>query len=169
MFLLNKKDVNMKKNLFLITILFVCLNIQYVSAQEPCVSNAWNAFNSGKYKEAIKYSEQCIEDFGREGLEIQHSLDSMKITPEIGSVNDIQKHRIFQNGLLNDVSTACFIKGRSAEYLYKQDRVKNIAYRQIAVDTYNLVCSRYSKGRCWDPKGWFWSPCKASKVRLPIE
>jgi hypothetical protein len=160
----------MEINLLLNIVLFVCLNIQYVSAQETCVTNAWSAYNSGKYKEAIKYSEQCIEDFGRKALKIQHGLDSLGVTPELEGrdLSDIQKNRIFQNKQLNDVSTACFIKGRSAEYLFKQDRARNITYRQIAIDAYNLAC-KYRKGRCWDPKVGFWSPCEASSERLPIE
>ena len=80
----------------------------------------------------------------------------------------VQKNKIFQNGLLNDVSTACFIKGRSAEYIYKKDKVNNKLFKQIATDAYNLAC-KYSKGRCWDPQGWFWSPCQASSERIPIE
>ncbi len=158
----------MKLNFFLITILLMSLNTLNVLAQEPCVTNAWSAYNSSKYKEAIKYSEQCIDDFGKKALKIQHKLDSLKIVPEVGAVNDVQKNRIFQNGLLNDVSTSCFIKGKSAEYMYKQDKVKNKVFKQIATDAYNLAC-KYSKGRCWDPKGWFWSPCEASSERLPIE
>lgn len=158
----------MKPNLFLTTILLLSLNVLNVSAQEPCVKNAWSAYNSGNYKGAIKYSEQCIDDFGRMALKVQHRLDSLKIEPEIGAVNSVQKNKIFQNGLLNDVSTACFIKGRSAEYIYKKDKVNNKLFKQIATDAYNLAC-KYSKGRCWDPQGWFWSPCQASSERIPIE
>jgi hypothetical protein len=157
----------MKTQLFAL-VLVTILNFSFLSAQEPCVTNAWNAYNSGNYKEAIKFSEQCIDDFGRKASKIQYKLDSLNIVPEIGAVNDIQKNRIFQNGLLNDVSQACFIKGRSAEQLYKQNKTKNIAYKQIAIDAYNLAC-KYSKGRCWDPKGWFWSLCEGSSERLPIE
>lgn len=158
----------MKTKISFIVIAFVVSCSSLLKSQEPCITNAWNAYNSGKYIDAIKLADQCIEDFGRSALKIQHRLDSLKITPEIGSVSDNQKSRIFQNGLLNDVSTVCFIKGRSAEYLYKKDSKKYSEYKKIATDAYNQAC-RYKKGRCWDPKGWFWSPCQASSKRLPIE
>ncbi len=157
----------MKTQLILL-VLVAIMSTTSLMAQEPCVTNAWNEYNSGNYREAIKFSEQCIDDFGKKALKIQNKLDSLNIVPETGTVNDVQRNRIFQNGLLNDVSTACFIKGRSAENLYKQDRNRNLAYKQIAVDSYKLAC-KYSKGRCWDPRGWFWSPCEASSERLPIE
>jgi hypothetical protein len=156
------------KSRVLLLFLLTSLNIHLVNAQEPSLTNAWKYYNLENYREAIKYSEQCIEDFSRPALNIQHKLDSLKIVPEIGAVNDVQKNRIFQNGLLNDVSTACFIKGRSAEILFNQDKIKNINYKKIAIDAYNLASS-FSKGRCWEPKGWFWSPSEASSQRLPIQ
>jgi hypothetical protein len=156
------------KSQVLLLVLLTILNVHLVNAQEQSLTNAWKYYNSGNYREAIRYSEQCIDDFTRPALKIQHKLDSLRIVPETGAVNDVQKNRIFQNGLLNDVSTACFIKGKSAEYLYKQDKVRNLNYKQIATDAYNLASS-FNKGRCWDPKGWFWSPSEASSQRLPIQ
>ena len=155
----------MKAN-FLI-ILVISITYSNLRAEEPCLTNAWNAYNSRNYREAIRNAEQCIDDFGRDATMIQHRLDSLSIDPGNGRVNDIEKNRIFNNGLLNDVSTACFIKGRSSENIYKEDRVRNLSYKQIAIDSYRLACT-YSKGRCWDIQGWFWSPCEASTKRLPI-
>ena len=156
----------MKTRSFLL-ILLTILTQSFLRAEEPCLTNAWKAYNSGNYKEAIKYSEQCIDDFGKDAIMMQHRLDSLKITPGNGKVSDLEKNRIFQNGLLNDVSTACFIKGRSAEFLYKEDKIKNLSYKQLSIDSYRLACT-YNKGRCWDTNGWFWSPCDASSKRLPI-
>lgn len=156
------------KTQMILMVLLTILNLKLLKAQEPCLTNAWSAFNTKNYKVAIAHSDQCIDDFGRKALNIQQKIDSLKITPEIGPVNDNQKNRIFQNNLLNDVATACFIKGRSAECLYEQNKRKNSSYKQMAIDAYNLAC-KYGKGRCWDTKGWFWSPCEASKERLPLE
>jgi len=154
--------------LVLTAIIFFSTNL--LMAQEPCITNAWEAYNAGRYINAIRYADQCINnDFEARAARIQHRLDSLNITPGVGKVNDIEKNKIFQNGLLNDVATACYVKGRSAEALYRQNTNGNRAYRQIAIDAYELVCRRYSKGRCWDPQGWFWSPCEAASVRLPVQ
>ena len=158
----------MKTNSILLLFFLMVFIIPNTKSQETCITNAWKEYNSGNYKNAIKYADQCIDDFGKKALKIQHKLDSLKITPEIGAVNDIKKNKIFENGLLNDVSAACFVKGRSAEQIYKQDKMKNKGYKQIAIDAYKLAC-KYSKGRCWDPKGWFWSPCEGASERLPLE
>lgn len=153
----------MKTKLFLAIVVMVTPLL--LNSQELCLQNAWDAHKAGKYKEAITYAEQCIEDFDIKALNTQSELDSLKITPPTGAVNDIQKQRTFKNSHLNDVATACFIKGRSAEYIYKQDQKKNIAYKQTAIGAYTLSC-KFSKGRCWDTQGFFWSPCEASSERL---
>lgn len=151
----------------LLLVLLISLTFSFLRAEEPCLTNAWRAYKSGNYKDAINYSDQCIDDFGKDALISQHRLDSLMIMPGNGKVSDIERNRIFQNGLLNDVATACFVKGRAAEYLYKQDNNRSISKKQMAIDAYRLACT-YNKGRCWDPQGWFWSPCDASSKRLPI-
>jgi hypothetical protein len=156
----------MNKQLSLVCLIFG-LFVSHSFAQEQCLQNAWNSFNSQRYEDAINYCNQCIEDFGKKALRTQKLLDSLKIIPSIGNVNDVEKNKIFKNGLLNDVSTACFIKGKSAESLYKQNRVRNHSYKKLATDAYKLAC-KYNKGRCFDPKGYFWSPCEASSERLPV-
>jgi len=153
------------KTKLLLAIAVMAISPLFLNSQELCIQNAWDAYNKGKYKEAINFAEQCIEDFDIKASNIQSELDSLKITPQTGSVNAIQKERIFKNSHLNDVATACFIKGRSAEYIYKQDQKNNIAYKQTAIEAYTLSC-KYSKGRCWDPQGFFWSPCESSSERL---
>jgi len=157
----------MKRNFFLSAII-ACFAIHNGFSQEVCLQNAWKAFNSKNYNAAISCCDSCIDEHTRSALRIQHQLDSLKLIPEIGAVNETQKNNVFRNALLNDVSTACFIRGRSAELLYKTDKVKNIAFKQVAIDSYKLAC-KFSKGRAWDSRGWFWSPCEASSDRLPIE
>jgi hypothetical protein len=67
--------------------------------------------------------------------------------------------------LLNDVATAYFIKGRSAEYLY--EKTKDKKYKSLAEEAYQAACV-LKYGRCWDPQGWFWSPCDAANERLNL-
>ena len=156
------------KKLFLILILVPWLNAQHLSAQDANLDSVWKAYNSHRYELAIQYCNSCIENSSASALKKQHKLDSLKIVPENGAVDNDKKKEIFNNGLLNDVATIYFLKGRSAEFLYKQDKNNNIKYKEIANEAYKETC-KYSKGRCWDVRGWFWSPCEASSDRLPVE
>ncbi|MCE7923640.1 MAG: hypothetical protein DYG98_11330 [Haliscomenobacteraceae bacterium CHB4] len=164
------KFIKMNKNRFPLVLAFlICAISSSILAQETCLQNAWNAYNSSDYTNAIKYADQCIDDFGRKATEIQKECEQKGIPkPPTGATSDPEKNKIFVRGLLNDVATACFVKGRSAESLYKKNKAKNKAYKATAEEAYNLTC-KYSYGRYWDPKGWFWSPCDEAKLRLPID
>lgn len=115
---------------------------------------AWNAFNKGEYREAIKKVEECIDNFEPSALREQRELErSNTQLPPIGMVSDDAKKMIFKRGLLNDVATCWFIKGRSLEKLgRKQEAIQ--AYRRAEVYTY---------ARTYDP-GWngFWSPSQGA-------
>jgi hypothetical protein len=76
----------------------------------------------------------------------------------VGAVSDDVKQRIFKNGLLNDVATCLFIKGRSAEAM---------GDKTLAIRSYQAV-QKLDCGRAWDPNGWFWSPAEASTDRLEV-
>jgi hypothetical protein len=76
--------------------------------------------------------------------------------PPKGRVLDAEKNTIFSRGLLNDVTTCFLIKGRSAENLGRKDAAKQ-AYVSV---------TKYKHARCWDPKGWFWSPAEMVAYRL---
>jgi hypothetical protein len=155
----------MKTKYFLLTTILILSNVRITSAQQQCVKDAWNAFNNKNYKSAIASADICIDEFGKKALRIQ---DSLTYTPPVGKVSKEEKEKIFDNGLLNDVATACYIKGRSAEYLFKKDKIANKEYQQVAADAYKKACD-YKLGRSWDPQGWFWSPCETASDRLPIE
>ena len=158
----------MKLSIFAIFVLIINCSVY---SQEPCLTKAWDAYNSKNYKSAIEFSEQCIDDFGKDAQTKQQEFDSRKIScPPIGAVSDAEKARIFTNGLLNDVSTACFIKGRAAEYLYKQDKKKNKEYKDIAINAYTLS-RQYKCGRTFSNEGagFFWSPNEACEKRLPLD
>jgi hypothetical protein len=82
-------------------------------------------------------------------------------------VSDAEKNKIFQRGILNDVATAYFIKGRSMEYLFRKGGAEMTRHKADAERAYRQACE-VSHGRTWDPKGWFWSPCEAARDRLPL-
>jgi hypothetical protein len=87
---------------------------------------------------------------------MQKALSTQGVQLPVGAVSDDMKQKIFENGLLNDVATCWFIRGRSAEE--SGDRISAIrAYQEATKLTY---------GRCWDPKGWFWSPAEACADKL---
>lgn len=144
------------------------LMVAVVASEQPCVKNAWNSFNKKKYKDAIKHADECIKDFGKSASNKQSKLEKDSIpVPPTGKVrNEAEKNVIFSRGLLNDVATAYWIKGRSAEYLYETG--KDNKYKLMAKEAYENACV-LKYGRCWDPQGWFWSPCEAATERLPIE
>ncbi len=138
-------------------------------AQEQCLQDAWDGFNRKGYESAIQAADQCIDDFGKAAARIQAKLEADSIPPPpTGAVSDAEKNKIFKRGLLNDVATAYFVKGRSAEYLYRQGGSNSAAYKEKAEQAFVATC-QYKYGRTWDPRGWFWSPCEAATDRLRID
>jgi len=126
------------------------LNVELTTA-------AWTAFNKGDFVGAIANAEKCIGEFRGAADRKQAELEKSKAPPPpTGAVSDEEKKAIFARGLLNDVATCFFIKGRSAENLGRKDEARQ-AYESA---------SKYTYGRCWDTKGWFWSPAEASMDRL---
>lgn len=137
-------------------------------AQERCLTDAWEAFNRQDYPSAIGLAERCVDDFGLAAGRIQSSLVQEGMPePPTGAVSDAEKNTIFQRGLLNDVATAYFVQGRSAEYLFREGGDGAAEHRAAAESAYRATCE-LSYGRTWDPQGWFWSPCEASRDRLTI-
>lgn len=140
----------------------------FLNAEEGCLKNAWSAFGKKDYKSAIGYSDSCIKKFGKIALDQQAKLekDSVPLPPAGNVDNEAEKNQIFSRGLINDVATAYWIKGQCAEFLYQNSKDKK--YKTMAEQSYKGA-SELKYGRCWDPKGWFWSPCDAVKKRLPIQ
>lgn len=128
------------------------LNVELTAA-------AWNAFNRSEFPVAIANADKCITEFkgaaDRDQAELQRSYAAL---PPTGSVPGDIKTAILNRGLLNDVATCFYIKGRAAEALARREDARE-AYRSA---------STYSYARCWDTKGWFWSPAEASLDRLAI-
>lgn len=150
---------NMKWFVILISVSIICNFILVPSqAQEECLVKAWDAYNNARYDEAIKNADECISTFEKQAETIQNKV--MK-PPPTGPVDKQTKDEIFQLGLLNDIATAYWIKGKSAQKIYEKDRT-NSSYRSMAVESYQGAC-RFKHGRTWDPKGWFWSPCESAE------
>jgi hypothetical protein len=160
----------MSKNSYsFVLAILICAFSSSILAQETCLQNAWKAYESSDYVNSIRYADQCIDDFGNIAIAIQQDCIQKGIPkPKLPITTDVERKKVFDRGLLNDVATACFVKGRSAESLYKQNKTKNKSYKTMAEDAYNMTC-KYYYGLCWDPKGWFWSPCDDAKLRLPID
>ena len=124
---------------------------------ERFTTAAWAAFNTGKYEEAIAQADKCIGEFQGMANRLQAQLEGEHVSIPIGSVFEEQKAQIYKNGLLNDVATCFFIRGRSAEALGHKDEARK-AYE---------AAERYTRARTWDEaNGWFWSPAKGAAERL---
>jgi hypothetical protein len=123
---------------------------------EKLTKAAWDAYNAKEYDKAIEMTDKCIDEFEATAFRMQGEL---KKEPSTGTVSDDIKEEIFKNGVLNDVATCWFIKGRSLERLNKIEG---------AIQAY-CKTSIYKYARTYDPnwKG-FWSPSQATKDRLPL-
>jgi tetratricopeptide (TPR) repeat protein len=114
---------------------------------------AWEAYAKGDYQEAIKHADICIQEFRGAAARKQAELDAKKEPVPNGSVTDEQRKAIHQNGPINDVAAAYYVKGRSAHKLGQKDE----ALRAMA------AAEKLPAGRSWDPNGpWFWSPAEAA-------
>ncbi|HYH65098.1 MAG TPA: hypothetical protein VD866_10430 [Urbifossiella sp.] len=124
------------------------------AAHEKETTAAWEAFKGGKFAAAITHADACINGFqGPAGRRQKEIADAKEVVP-IGLVLPAQKAAIHNNGPLNDVATAHFIKARAAYKLGKKAEVL----------TALAETEKYSAARVWDPKGWFWSPADAARL-----
>lgn len=133
------------------------LETQSQAGNTALTSEAWDAFNAKKYDKAIGKAEECIALFKADAKNIQAGLlaDDVPLPPT-GSVGNAQYQEIIDRGPLNDVGTCYYIIGWSQECLGHVDEAKE-AYREAI---------GYSYARCWDSKGWFWSPSEKASGRL---
>jgi hypothetical protein len=166
---MKQKEMKMKNSKgywFVIGILLIAVSATIFiarAAEQPEPRNAklttaaWDALNKADYDKAISTAQKCIDEFKGTADREQARLDSVKAPmPPTGSVSNEQKDAIVARGPLNDVGTCYFIKGRAAE---------NLGHIDVAKAAYTGA-TNYTYARCWDPKGWFWSPAEASQDRL---
>jgi tetratricopeptide (TPR) repeat protein len=127
------------------------------SRNEQLTSEAWKALEKKTFLEAITKADKCIESFEASAVKLQKQLEKDKAKVPKGEVTEEEKKVVHKNGLLNDVATCYFIKGKAHEGLKEKDAAI-AAYKAAAKLTY---------ARTWDPDGpWFWSPAEAATERL---
>jgi tetratricopeptide (TPR) repeat protein len=109
---------------------------------------SWDALGEGRYEDAVKYTEKCVELYEERAKEMQASLSAK---PSADVVNDYWA--------LNDVGTCYFIKG---EALIKLNR------KTDAMAAFKTVRDELYYSQAWDPKGWYWSPADAAYPRIEL-
>lgn len=149
--------------IFFLTISIGIFTSRILSQEQPLnvqlTSQAWDAFNKDDYERAIVNAKKCINEFRGSAEREQKKLEMNKVDlPPTGKVSNKEKEIILARGLLNDVATCFYISGRSAENIKRKEEAKQ-AYE---------AASKYTYARCWDPKGWFWSPSEAALDRLDM-
>ncbi len=123
---------------------------------EELTTKAWEAYRAKEYEKAIKFADECINEFKGAAKRKQTQLEQEGSETPNGTVSEEDKAVIFSRGLLNDVATCMYVKGRSLEALGKISSAKT-AYE---------VVSQFTHARTWDPKGWFWSPAESALDRI---
>jgi hypothetical protein len=92
-------------------------------AEEPCMQDAWKAYNRNDYAAAIHAADKCIDNFHLKAERDQAALAMRKeLEPPTGAVSGADRQKIFSRGVLNDTVAAYFVKGRSAEALAEKKR-----------------------------------------------
>jgi len=133
---------------------------------EEMTKAAWEPFNNNNHKSAVEKAQECIYEF--EGAAKRQQADLVRNKeplPPTGKVDPNVKRQILDRGVLNDVGTCLWIKGRSAEYLFQKSKEKDTSSRDLAIAAYQEACG-LTYARTWDPKGWFWSPAEAASDGL---
>lgn len=154
-----KKKIVATLSLLVFAAIILGVRLAYPMPLNAKLTNkAWRAYNKKDYKSAIAYAKDCINEFKPAADDEQSDLNKRSADPPpIGEVLDNNERReIFDRGPLNDVATCYWIMGRSAEKLGLTEEARN-AYQ---------AAQNYPHGRCWDPKGWFWSPPDDAEGRL---
>ena len=162
--------MNILRALAVIVLGFV-LGGQVAMAQQQCLADAWKAYNEKNYTGAISSADDCVQNFGTKASKEQADLERAKEkTPPTGAVdNAYDKKKINDRWAVNDVSTSYFVKGESAESLMKSSKSSKDKqkYKEMACSAYQSA-AKLTYGRCWDPKGWFWSPAEAASDHLGV-
>jgi hypothetical protein len=116
---------------------------------------AWYGLEHEKYDFAVAASDECVGRFGRTAERLEKSLASAP-EPPVGKVPDDVRDSILRNGVLNDVATCYWIKGRAEQISHNLENA-----REAYCSTGTLA-----HARTWDLRGWFWSPAVDATDRL---
>ena len=118
----------------------------------------WAAIEERQYEKAAKLADRCVTEFLPAATTMEQALAKAGKTFPVGEVSDQVKTAILANGVLNDVSSCLVIRGQAAEALRD---------KPAAVKAYKAAVA-LPRGRCWDPRGWFWSPAEKASDRLAV-
>ncbi len=136
----------------------ICLTSRGVGrSHESYTREAWDAFQKGDYQAAVGLSNRCTTEFATAAGRLQEQLVAEHAEIPTGAVADRDRAVILRNGVLNDVATCLWIKGRSleaqgllSEALAAYERAKSLSYARV-----------------WDPAtACFWSPSLKARDRL---
>ncbi|MEA3368946.1 MAG: zf-HC2 domain-containing protein [Candidatus Ratteibacteria bacterium] len=109
-------------------------------------SKAWGALGAKDYYVVERYTNKCIDLFGKKALKQQAGLSGYPDTKADDNSNDIlDVHENFW--ALNDVAICHFILGKALAEQGKQEEAQK-HFKKIINDL------KYAQ--CWDPQGWFW-------------
>ena len=113
--------------------------------------NAWDAYNSHKWADAVKDVQPCVDKLGVQAMSDQLRIenDSQQPLPPGGAdINDPSAQHTYSNHTLNDASACLYILANSEERLHR-------CYD--AMHDYQLL-EKLTLARVWDSQGWFWAP-----------
>lgn len=112
-------------------------------------TKAWKASESNDLAAVKAYTGRCIELYQSAALTQQGALTAPPPTSDPAVVH--------ANWALNDVGTCYFILGQALE---KANQAAD------AIKAYKTVAEKLAYAKCWDTKGWFWSPADAARGRI---
>jgi len=110
---------------------------------------AWKASEANDLAAVKAYTGRCIELYQATALTQQGALTAPPPTSDPAAVH--------ANWALNDVGTCYFILGQALE---KANQAPE------AIKAYKTLSEKLSYSKCWDTKGWFWSPADAARGRV---
>ena len=117
-------------------------------ASATLMIKGWEALGEGKYEDAVKLAEKCVELYEERAKKMQASLSAK---PPSDVVNEYWA--------LNDVATFYFTMG---EALVKRGR------KPEALVAFKVVIDDLYYAQAWDPKGWHWSPSDAAYPKVQM-
>ncbi|MFA6287142.1 MAG: hypothetical protein WC661_07110 [Opitutaceae bacterium] len=112
-------------------------------------AKAWKAAESGDLAAVKAYTARCIQLYEATALTQQRALTAPPPTADPAVVH--------ANWALNDVGTCYFILGQALE---KANQASD------AIKAYKTLVEKLAYSKCWDTKGWFWSPADAARGRV---
>ncbi len=112
-------------------------------------TKAWKAYEANDLAAVKAYTGRCTQLYEAAALTQQGALT--------GPVSTANVEAVHANWALNDVGTCYFILGQALE---------KAGQPADAIKAYKVVAEKLAQAKCWDTKGWFWSPADAARSRV---